>query len=170
MPNSQQTSQPRANPALQKRRNPNPSGGKSPCEMSYQTEYVPFEWLPPGASPNIVLKLTQKAGKKHGWTPALVEHLEFLLSQTAASDWRADGRPMVCLSVEETAWALWRSTTQIRRNENRLMQLGALVFRHSPNRQRYIKHNADGVIVEEYGLDLSPIVGLRRAGMASSSR
>ena len=123
-------------------------------------ETVRFEWLPPDASPNTIVKLLEVVMRRHGWTPALAYHLDFLLSQTAASDWRAGGRPMVCLSVEETAWTLRRSTAQIRRNENRLMQLGALVFRHSPNRQRYIKHNADGVIVEEYGLDLSPIVGL----------
>ena len=130
--------------------------------MSNQAEREnrPFEGLPPGARKDTIVKLVKEVGPRHGWTASLMYHLEFLISRTAARDWRPGGRPMVCLSVQETALELGISNSQVRRNENQMRQLGALVFRDSPNYSRYTELTADGVIVAAFGLDLSPIATL----------
>ena len=100
------------------------------------------------------------AGRARGWRPGLVKHLELLLRHTQPQDWKSGARPLVWLSVKETARKLGLSTTQVRDNERRMLALGALAYKDSTNNRRFGRRDSRGRIKEACGLDLSPVAAL----------
>ena len=119
-----------------------------------------FTGLPPGCDQYEAIRLL-KTTRLPGWTQTLIGHLELLLGYTRPQDWQPGQRPIVWLSVWETAHRLGlHSTNQVRRNETKLMQLGALTWRDSGNHRRYGHRDASGHITSAYGPDLSPTAAL----------
>ncbi len=140
----------------------NPSGGRerSPVHKQAERGAESFLGLPEGIKRFEILAVLRRVGLEDGWTRGLISHYELLLTYTRESDWAPGGRPVVWLSVEKAAQQLGISPRQVRRNERRMMELGALAFRDSPNHRRFGRRDGEGRIVEAYGLDLSPAAAL----------
>ena len=93
------------------------------------------------------------------WTSALIAHIRLLVSMTQHQDW-LDHKPIVWMSVAKTAQRLGISCSQVNRQENKLMRLGAITWDDSANHKRFGHRNADGRIVEAYGINLAPLASM----------
>ncbi|MFC4669523.1 plasmid replication protein RepC [Seohaeicola nanhaiensis] len=83
--------------------------------------------------------------------------LDTLGAFTQTQDWAAGQRPIVWASnaylMEQTGFSL----SALKRHARRLAELGMIAFQDSPNGKRWGRRDAEGVIVEAYGFDLSPL-------------
>jgi replication initiation protein RepC len=83
--------------------------------------------------------------------------LDTLGAFTQAQDWEEGRRPIVWASnaylMEQTGFSL----SALKRHARRLAEAGIIAFKDSPNGKRWGRRDADGVIVEAYGFDLSPM-------------
>ncbi len=83
--------------------------------------------------------------------------LDTLGAFTQAQDWEEGQRPIVWASnaylMEQTGFSL----SALKRHARRLAESGVISFKDSPNGKRWGRRDADGVIVEAYGFDLSPL-------------
>ncbi len=83
--------------------------------------------------------------------------LDTLGAFTQAQDWEEGRRPIVWASnaylMEQTGFSL----SALKRHARRLAEAGAIAFKDSPNGKRWGKRDAEGVIIEAYGFDLSPL-------------
>jgi replication initiation protein RepC len=83
--------------------------------------------------------------------------LDTLGAFTQAQDWEEGRRPIVWASnaylMEQTGFSL----SALKRHARRLAEAGAIAFKDSPNGKRWGKRDVEGVIVEAYGFDLSPL-------------
>ena len=83
--------------------------------------------------------------------------LDTLGAFTQGQDWEEGRRPIVWASnaylMEQTGFSL----SALKRHARRLSEAGAIAFKDSPNGKRWGKRDAEGVIVEAYGFDLSPL-------------
>ncbi len=83
--------------------------------------------------------------------------LDTLGAFTQAQDWKEGRRPIVWASnaylMEHTGFSL----SALKRHARRLAEIGVISFKDSPNGKRWGRRDADGVIIEAYGFDLSPL-------------
>ena len=83
--------------------------------------------------------------------------LDTLGAFTQAQDWEEGRRPIVWASnaylMEQTGFSL----SALKRHARRLAEAGVIAFKDSPNGKRWGHRDTDGVIVEAYGFDLSPL-------------
>lgn len=83
--------------------------------------------------------------------------LDTLGAFTQAQDWEEGRRPIVWASnaylMEQTGFSL----SALKRHARRLAEIGLISFKDSPNGKRWGRRDADGVIIEAYGFDLSPL-------------
>ncbi|MAB08336.1 MAG: replication protein C [Rhodobacteraceae bacterium] len=83
--------------------------------------------------------------------------LDTLGAFTQAQDWEEGRRPIVWASnaylMEQTGFSL----SALKRHARRLAEVGVISFKDSPNGKRWGRRDADGVIIEAYGFDLSPL-------------
>jgi replication initiation protein RepC len=83
--------------------------------------------------------------------------LDTLGAFTQVQDWEEGRRPIVWASnaylMEQTGFSL----SALKRHARRLAEAGIIAFKDSPNGKRWGHRDADGVIVEAYGFDLSPM-------------
>ena len=83
--------------------------------------------------------------------------LDTLGAFTQAQDWEEGRRPIVWASnaylMEQTGFSL----SALKRHARRLAEAGVIAFKDSPNGKRWGHRDAEGVIVEAYGFDLSPL-------------
>ena len=83
--------------------------------------------------------------------------LDTLGAFTQAQDWEERRRPIVWASnaylMEQTGFSL----SALKRHARRLAEIGVIAFKDSPNGKRWGRRDADGVIIEAYGFDLSPL-------------
>ena len=83
--------------------------------------------------------------------------LDTLGAFTRAQDWEEGQRPIVWASnaylMEQTGFSL----SALKRHARRLAEIGVIAFKDSPNGKRWGRRDADGVIIEAYGFDLSPL-------------
>jgi replication initiation protein RepC len=83
--------------------------------------------------------------------------LDTLGAFTQAQDWEEGRRPIVWASnaylMEQTGFSL----SALKRHTRRLAESGVIAFKDSPNGKRWGRRDADGVIIEAYGFDLSPL-------------
>jgi replication initiation protein RepC len=83
--------------------------------------------------------------------------LDTLGAFTQAKDWEEGQRPIVWASnaylMEQTGFSL----SALKRHARRLAEIGVISFKDSPNGKRWGRRDQDGVIVEAYGFDLSPL-------------
>ncbi len=89
-------------------------------------------------------KLPHEEGKPR-WADGLIRHLEMLVSMTQERDWH-DGRPIVWMSVQETADRLGISSAQVNEHENALTAGNALT-----NRNRFKSAYAFEELIAEFG-------------------
>nr|WP_267895725.1 plasmid replication protein RepC [Loktanella sp. Alg231-35] len=83
--------------------------------------------------------------------------LDTLGAFTQAQDWEEGRRPIVWASnaylMEQTGFSL----SALKRHARRLAEAGVISFQDSPNGKRWGRRDVEGVIVEAYGFDLSPM-------------
>ncbi len=83
--------------------------------------------------------------------------LDTLGAFTQAQDWEEGRRPIVWASnaflMEQTGFG----RTALKSHARRLVNAGVISFKDSPNGKRWGRRDADGVIIEAYGFDLSPL-------------
>ena len=83
--------------------------------------------------------------------------LDTLGAFTQSQDWEEGQRPIVWASnaylMEQTGFSL----SALKRHARRLAEAGVIAFKDSPNGKRWGRRDANGVIIEAYGFDLSPL-------------
>jgi replication initiation protein RepC len=117
-----------------------------------------FGGLPDGVeSPGQLLAALKAAAPRLGISPRLVHAVDWLFCFTQPQDWEPDARPIVWPSASMQQTSLGLEPTQVKEINRRLIELGLVTMRDSPNGKRYGKRDPKGHIVEAYGFDLSPI-------------
>ena len=117
-----------------------------------------FAGLPDGVkTPGQLLAACKAAAPRLGVSPRLVHAVDWLFRFTQPQDWEKGGRPIVWPSASMQQDAIGLSPTQVKEINRRLIELGLLTMKDSPNGKRYGMRDPKGRIVEAYGFDLSPI-------------
>ena len=107
------------------------------------------------------LKLVKIAGKEAGFSPELVELLEYYIIRTDEVDWQEGSQPINYQSVTTTAQDLDISERQVRNREKALHAIGALTWQDSGNFKRYgVRDRETRHIQYAFGVDLSPLASL----------
>jgi replication initiation protein RepC len=118
-----------------------------------------FAGLPEGVkSPGQLLAALKAAAPRLGISLRIVHAVDWLFRFTQPQDWEHGSRPIVwpSASMQEEAFGL--SATQFKEINRRLIELGLITMRDSPNGKRYgRRHEKTGHIIEAYGFDLAPI-------------
>jgi replication initiation protein RepC len=118
-----------------------------------------FIGLPEGVSSHgQLLAAFKAAAPRLGISPRLVHAVDYLFCFTKPQDWERESRPIVWPSTEQQGIALGLQPSQLKEITRRLVELGLVTMKDSPNGKRYGKRfpdNATGRIVEAYGYDLS---------------
>ncbi|WP_184584458.1 plasmid replication protein RepC [Sulfitobacter pontiacus] len=99
----------------------------------------------------------KRVGAHIGLKASDIMLLDTLGAFTQAQDWEEGRRPIVWASnaylMEQTGFSL----SALKRHARRLAEAGIVAFKDSPNGKRWGRRDADGVIIEAYGFDLSPL-------------
>ena len=116
-----------------------------------------FAGLPEGVkSPGQLLAALKAAAPRLGISPRVVHAVDWLFRFTQPQDWEQGSRPIVWPSASMQEEALGLSATQVKDTNRRLIELGLMTMKDSPNGKRYgRRHEKTGRIVEAYGFDLS---------------
>lgn len=121
-----------------------------------------FTGLEEGADRYQLLLLVKKAGKLAGFTPRMVQLLDYYLAYTRDVDWEEGSRPIVFQSLARTSLDLGVSERQVQHLEARLFEAGAITWSDSGNHKRYGQRDADtGRLLYAFGVDLTPLSHLR---------
>lgn len=103
------------------------------------------------------LVAVKRIGAHIGLKPGDMMLLDTLAAFTRSQDWQAGQRPIVWASnaylMEQTGFSL----SALKRHLRRLAEAGLIAFHDSPNGKRWGHRDAEGMIVEAYGFDLSPL-------------
>jgi replication initiation protein RepC len=124
-----------------------------------------FAGLPEGVkSHGQLLAAFKEAAPQLGISPRLVHAVDWLFRFTQPQDWVKGARPIVWPSARMQQEALGLSPSQVKAINRRLIELGLISMKDSPNGKRYGDRDQGGKgrITEAYGFDLSPIA-LRHA-------
>jgi replication initiation protein RepC len=117
-----------------------------------------FAGLPEGVRvAGQLLAAFKSAAPRLGIGPRLVHAVDWLFRFTQPQDWDQGSRPVVWPSARLQQEALGLSPTQVKETNRRLIELGLVTMKDSPNGKRYGKRDAEDRIVEAYGFDLAPI-------------
>lgn len=139
----------------------NPTGGRrrDPDFYAALDRAASIPDLPEDADRFTAVRLLRRRGlaARLGWTRPLVDHLEYVIQGTTDLDWQPGNLRVNWRTVSRTAFDLGVSEEQVRRNERRLMELGAIAWRDSSNYRRHGRRGRDGRILWAYGVDLSPL-------------
>jgi hypothetical protein len=109
-----------------------------------------------------LLLLVKRVGKGAGFTPRMIELLDYYMAFTRDTDWEKGSRPIVYQSLSKTSLDLGVSERQIQKLEKQLFEAGALTWKDSGNHRRYGQRDPQsGKIIYAYGVDLTPLAFLR---------
>lgn len=115
-----------------------------------------FTGLPEGVeSHGQLLAAFKAAAPRLGITPRLVHAIDWLFCFTEPQDWKPNTRPIVWPSALLQQQSLGLEPTQVKEINRRLIELGLVTMKDSPNGKRYGTRDPKGRIVEAYGFDLS---------------
>lgn len=107
--------------------------------------------------PGQVLAAFKAAAPHLGFGPRIVHAIDWLFTFTQPQDWLEGSRPIVWPSAALQRDALGHGLTQTKALNRRLVELGLITMKDSPNGKRYGKRDGKGRILEAYGFDLSPL-------------
>lgn len=99
----------------------------------------------------------KRVGCRIGLKPGDMLLLDTLAAFTQAQDWEDGRRPVVWASNATLMARTGFSLSALKRHARRLSEAGVIAFRDSPNGKRWGRRDERGVIVEAYGVDLSPL-------------
>jgi hypothetical protein len=144
---------------------PHQSGGgrvSSPEHRYAQAQCEDFTGLEADTGRYDLLLLVKRAGKSTGFTPRMIELLDYYMAYTRDIDWEQGARPIVYQSLAKTSLDLGLSERHIQRLEQQLFTLGALTWNDSGNHRRYGQRDPKtGAIIYAYGVDLTPLAYLQ---------
>lgn len=104
----------------------------------------------------------KRAGRHAGFSPKMIQLLDYYMAFTRDVDWEEGARPIVYQSLARTALDLGVSERQIQRLEQGLFALGALTWNDSGNHKRYGQRcPQSGRILYAFGVDLTPLAELK---------
>ncbi len=139
-------------------------GGRvsSPALRHSQQLSEDFAGLPAGTDRYDMLLLVKKAGRAAGFTPRMIQLLDYYFAFTRDADWEQGSRPVVYQSLAKTALDLSVTERQVQRLEQALFEVGALTWQDTGNHRRHGQRCAKtGRILYAYGVDLSPLAALK---------
>jgi replication initiation protein RepC len=117
-----------------------------------------FAGLPSGVEmAGQLLAAFKAAAPRLGISPRLVHAVDWLFCFTKPQDWEPGARPIVWPSASMQQSSLGLEETQVKQINRRLIELGLVTMKDSPNGKRYGKRDPNGRIIEAYGFDLSPV-------------
>lgn len=119
-----------------------------------------FQGSPEGQGatrPGQVLAAFKAAAPHIGLGARVVHAIDWLFSFTQPQDWHEGSRPIVWPSAALQRDALGLGVTQAKSLNRRLVELGLVTMKDSPNGKRYGIRDRKGRILEAYGFDLSPL-------------
>ena len=109
-----------------------------------------------------LLLLVKRVGKQAGFTPRMIQLLDYYMAFTTQADWEEGSRPIVFQSLARTAMDLGVGERQIQKLEKQLFKLGAITWNDSGNHKRFGRRDPkSGRLVFAYGVDLSPLAHLK---------
>ncbi|TWT41380.1 plasmid replication protein RepC [Botrimarina hoheduenensis] len=109
-----------------------------------------------------LLLLVKRVGKEAGFTPRMIQLLDYYMAFTTQVDWEEGSRPIVFQSLARTAMDLGVGERQIQKLEKRLFELGAITWNDSGNHKRYGRRSPQtGRLLFAYGVDLTPLAYLK---------
>lgn len=121
-----------------------------------------FAGLEEGINRYDLLLLVKKVSKYAGFTPRMIQLLDYYFAFTRDIDWEEGSRPIVYQSISRTALDLGVSERQIQKLERALFDVGAITWNDSGNHRRYGQRDpATGRILYAYGIELTPLAALR---------
>ena len=121
-----------------------------------------FTGLPAGVGRYDLLLLVKKAGKSAGFTPRMIQLLDYYMAYTRDQDWEEGALPVIYQSLAKTALDLGVTERQIQYLEKQLFQVGALTWLDSGNHKRYgVRDERTGRILFAFGVNLAPLAALR---------
>lgn len=138
-------------------------GGRisSPAHRASYKAADQFCGLEEGVSHYKLLLLVKRLGKEAGFTPRMIQLLDYYAAYTRPEDWAA-GTPIVYQSISRTAMDLGVSERQIQKLERRLFEAGAITWNDSGNHKRYGRRDSNtGQLIFAFGVDLSPLAAMR---------
>jgi replication initiation protein RepC len=137
--------------------NSTPTGWRKPTAslaMAEQLAQVGERIFVPKSKAFVAVK---RVGAHIGLKASDMMLLDTLGAFTQAQDWEEGRRPIIWASnaylMEQTGFSL----SALKRHARRLAEAGIIAFKDSPNGKRWGRRDADGVILEAYGFDLSPM-------------
>ena len=96
-----------------------------------------FTGFPEGVeSPGQLLGAFKAAAPRLGISPRLVHVVDYLFCHTRPQDWKPDSRPIVWPSNETLGIALGLERSQVKEHIRRLINLGLVTMKDSPNGHR----------------------------------
>ena len=106
---------------------------------------------------NRAIVALKRVAPQIGLKAADVLLLDTLVAFSQPQDWQEGQQAIVwasnALLMERTGFSL----STLKRHSRRLVEIGVISFRDSPNGKRWGQRNHEGRIVEAYGFDLSPL-------------
>lgn len=138
----------------------NPTGFRrlTPALIDVDRAAERFVGLPEGVTaPGQLLAAFKSAAPRLGLSIRLVHAVDWLFKFTQPQDWERGGRPIVWPSALLQQEMLGLSESQVKRLNRRLIEIGLVTMKDSPNGKRYGRRDPKGRIVEAYGFDLSPL-------------
>lgn len=121
-----------------------------------------FTGLEEGVSRYDLLLLVKRVGKQAGFTPRMIQLLDYYMAFTTEQDWEEGSRPIVFQSLSRTALDLGISERQVQKLEKQLFDVGAITYNDSGNHKRYGSRDPQtGRILFAFGVELTPLAYLR---------
>lgn len=109
-----------------------------------------------------LLLLVKRVGKSAGFTPRMIQLLDYYMAFTTELDWEEGSRPIVYQSLSRTALDMGVTERQIQKLEKQLFEVGAITWNDSGNHKRYGQRDSEtGRIQYAFGVDLTPLAYLR---------
>lgn len=99
----------------------------------------------------------KRVGSHIGLKPGDLMLLDTLGAFTQSQDWEEGRRPIVWASNAYLMAQTGFSLSALKRHARRLAEAGVIAFKDSPNGKRWGRRDDDGIIIEAYGFDLSPM-------------
>lgn len=120
-----------------------------------------FTGLEEGVDHYRLLLLVKKTAKLAGFTPRMVQLLDYYFAFTRPADWEEGARPIVYQSLSKTSLDLGVTERQIQKLEAALFEAGAITWNDSGNHRRYGQRcGKTGRLLWAFGVELTPLAFL----------
>lgn len=121
-----------------------------------------FAGLEEGIDRYALLLLVKKVGKQAGFTPRMIQLLDYYFAFTRDCDWEEGSRPIVYQSLSRTALDLDVTERQVQKLEAALFAAGAIGWNDSGNHRRYGQRCPQtGRLLWAFGVELTPLAYLK---------